>query len=58
MSQRKKIENQLAEIDNLIATYQQQSRILQLMSLKLELKKEKLKDKIIIDELKRSRDRS
>jgi hypothetical protein len=58
MSQRKKIENQLAEIDNLIATYQQQSRILQLMSLKLELKKETLKDKIIIDELKRSRDRS
>ena len=53
MSQQKKIEDQLAEIDDLIAAYQTKSRILQVEILKLELKKEKLQDKIIFQQLKK-----
>ena len=53
MSQQKKIEDQLAEIEDLIAAYQTKSRILQVEILKLELKKEKLQDKIIFQQLKK-----
>ncbi len=52
MSQKKSIEDQLAEIDDLIAAYQKKSQILQVEILKLELKKEKLQDKIIFQQLK------
>ncbi len=52
MSQPKNIEDQLAEIDDLIAAYQTKSRILQVEILKLELKKEKMQDKIIYQQLK------
>ncbi len=53
MSQQKKIEDQLAEIDDLIAAYQTKSRILQVEILKLELKKEKIQDKMIFQQLKK-----
>ena len=52
MSQKKSLEDQLAEIDDLIAAYQKKSQILQVEILKLELKKEKLQDKIIFQQLK------
>ena len=52
MSQPKNIDYQLAEIDDLIAAYQTKSRIMQVEILKLELKKEKLQDKIIYQQLK------
>ena len=48
----KNIENQLAEIDHSLANYQVQLSMLQVEILKLELKKEKLKDKIIFQSLK------
>ena len=51
MSQPKNIDNQLAEIDDLIAAYQKESQILQVKILKLQLKKEKLQDKIIYQKL-------
>ena len=53
MSQQKKIEDQLAEIDDLITAYQTKSQILQVEILKLEIKKEKLQDKIIFQQLKK-----
>ena len=46
------IELQLAEIDDSLANYQVQLSRLQVEILKLELKKEKLKDKIIFQSLK------
>ncbi|MDJ0900096.1 MAG: hypothetical protein QNJ55_14930 [Xenococcus sp. MO_188.B8] len=52
MSKPKNIEEQLAEIDNLIAAYKIKSRILEVEILKLELKREKMKDKIIYQQLK------
>ncbi len=52
MSKPKKSEEQLVEIENLIANYQKQLRILQVEILKLELKKEKLMDKIILQSVK------
>ena len=52
MSQPKNIDDQLAEIDDLIAAYQTKLRIVQVEILKLELKKEKLQDKIIYQQLK------
>lgn len=52
MLQQKNIKDQLAEIDDLITAYQTKSQILQVEILKLELKKEKLKDKIIYQQLK------
>ncbi len=52
MSKPKKSEEQLVEIENLIANYQKQLRILQVEILKLELKKEKLMDKIFLQSLK------
>ena len=52
MSQPKKIDEQLAEIDNLIAAYQKESQMLQVEILKLELKKEKLQDRIVYQKLK------
>ena len=48
----KNIELQLAEIDDSLANYQVQLSMLQVEILKLELKKEKLKDKIIFQSLK------
>ena len=53
MSQQTRIENQLAEINDLIAAYQTKSRVLQVEILKLELKKEKLQDKMIFQQLKK-----
>ena len=53
MSQQTKIENQLAEINDLIAAYQTKSQVLQVEILKLELKKEKLQDKMIFQQLKK-----
>ena len=52
MLPKKNIKDQLAEIDDLITAYQTKSQILQVEILKLELKKEKLKDKIIYQQLK------
>ncbi|MGK7899719.1 MAG: hypothetical protein AB4372_40405 [Xenococcus sp. (in: cyanobacteria)] len=52
MSQQKKINDQLAEIDDLITAYRKKSKILQVEILKLELKKEKLQDKMIYQQLK------
>ena len=46
------IENQLAEIDHSIANCRTRLSKLQVEILKLELKKEKLKDKIIFQSLK------
>ena len=48
----KNIELQLAEIDDSLANYQVQLSMLQVEILKLELKKEKLKDQIIFQSLK------
>ena len=48
----KNIELQLSEIDDSLANYQVQLSMLQVEILKLELKKEKLKDKIIFQSLK------
>ncbi len=48
----KNVEHQLAEIDNLIANYQVQLKMLQVEILKLELKKEKLMDRVILQSLK------
>ena len=53
MSQSKNIDDQLAEIDDLIASYQKELRIMQVEILKLELKKEKLQDKLIYQQLKK-----
>ncbi|MEM9273189.1 MAG: hypothetical protein AAGA80_09545 [Cyanobacteria bacterium P01_F01_bin.143] len=52
MLQQKNIKDQLAEIDDLITAYKTKSQILEVEILKLELKKEKLKDKIIYQQLK------
>ena len=52
MSKLKKNEEQLEEIDHLIANYQRQLSMLELEILKLELKKEKLMDKIILQSVK------
>ena len=52
MSKHQKIEEQLVEINRSIADYQKQLTRLQVQILKLELKKEKLRDKIIIQQLK------
>ena len=54
MSKPNKKEDQLVEIDHLIANYQRQSCMLQLEIFKLELKKEKLMDKIILQSVKQS----
>ncbi len=48
----KNIELQLSEIDDSLANYQVQLSRLQVEILKLELKKEKLKDKIVFQSLK------
>ena len=52
MSKHQKIEEQLVEINHSIADYQKQLTRLQVQILKLELKKEKLRDKIIIQQIK------
>ena len=52
MSKLKKIEHQLIEIDHKIANCQRQFSLLQVEILKLELKKEKLMDKIILQSVK------
>ena len=52
ISQSKNIDNQLAEIEDLITAYRTKSQILQVEILKLELKKEKLQDKKIYQQLK------
>lgn len=54
MSESKKSKEQLIEIDRLIANYQKQLTMLQVQIFKLELKQEKLKDKIIIQSLKKN----
>ena len=48
----KNVKHQIAEIDHLIANYQVQLKMLQVEILKLELKKEKLMDQIILQSLK------
>ncbi len=48
----KNIKHQIAEIDLRIANYQVQLKMLKVEILKLELKKEKLMDKIILQSLK------
>ncbi len=52
MSKPKKNEEQLIEIDKAIANYQRLLSITQVEILKLELKKEKLMDKIFLQSLK------
>ena len=52
MSQAKKVEHQLIEIDHSLANCQTQLSMLMVEILKLELKKEKLEDKIIFQSLK------
>ncbi len=52
MSKLKQNEEQLEEIDHLIANYQRQLSMLKLEIFKLELKKEKLMDKIILQSVK------
>ena len=52
MSKSSNSSEQLVEIDNLIANYQKNLRILRVEILKLELKKEKLMEKIILQSLK------
>ena len=52
MSKPNKSEEQLVEIDYLIANYQKQLSRLQVEILKLELKKEKLRDQIILQSVK------
>ena len=53
MSEPNKSEEQLVEIDNSIASYQKQLSMLQVEILKLELKKEKLMDKVILQSVKK-----
>ncbi len=48
----KNVKHQIAEIDHLIADYQVQLKMLKVEILKLELKKEKLRDKIVLQSLK------
>ncbi len=48
----KNVKHQIAEIDQRIANYQVQLKMLKVEILKLELKKEKLMDKIILQSLK------
>ena len=48
----KDVEHQLAEIDHSLANCRTQLSMLQVEILKLELKKEKIKDKIIFQSLK------
>ncbi len=48
----KNVEHQLAEIDHSLANYQVQLKMLQVEILKLELKKEKIQDKIVFQSLK------
>ncbi len=48
----KNVKHQIAEIDHLIADYQVQLKMLKVEILKLELKKEKLMDKIILQSLR------
>ncbi len=52
MSKPKKNEEQLIEIDKAIANYQRLLSIVQVEILKLELKKEKVMDKIFLQSLK------
>lgn len=52
MSKSSNSSEQLVEIDNLIANYQKNLRMLRVEILKLELKKEKLMEKIILQSLK------
>ena len=52
MSQAKKVEHQLIEIDHSLANCQTQLSMLQVEILKLELKKEKLMDRLILQSLK------
>ena len=52
MSKPKKIEEQLVEIDRSLANYQKQLTWLQVEIFKLELKKEKLRDKMIFQWVK------
>ncbi len=52
MSKPKKSSEKLFEINHLIANYQVQLKMLKVEILKLELKKEKLMDKIILQSLK------
>ncbi len=52
MSQLKNVEHQLIEIDHSLANCRTQLSRLMVEILKLELKKEKLKDKIIFQSLK------
>lgn len=53
MSKPNKSSEKLVEIDYLIANYQKQLSRLQVEILKLELKKEKLRDRIILQSLKK-----
>jgi len=48
----KNVKRQIAEIDHLIANCQVQLKMLQVEILKLELKKEKLMDRVILQSLK------
>ena len=52
MSKPLKSEEQLMEIDHLIANYQKQLSMLKVEILKLELKKEKLRERIILQSVK------
>ena len=52
MSKSQKNSEQLVKIDNLIANYQQHLRMLRVEIFKLELKKEKVMEKIILQSLK------
>ena len=52
MSKLKQNEEQLEDIDDLIAHYQRQFSLLALEIFKLELKREKLLDKIILQSVK------
>ena len=48
----KNVKRQIAEMDHLIANCQVQLKMLQVEILKLELKKEKLMDRVILQSLK------
>ena len=48
----KNVKHQIADIDLRIANYQVQLKMLKVEILKLELKKEKLMDKIVLQSLK------
>ena len=52
MSKTKNVEYQLVEIDHSLANCQTQLSLLQVEIFKLELKKEKLEDKLILQSLK------